>query len=80
MPDQPQHDDPYTEPANSTVDDWHGQDVQRDTDLAEEAMRRADGDERVAEEIFDAEQPAHRSAEHNVPAEQREGGARGADS
>jgi len=79
MPDESQHDDPYTEPANSTVDDWHGQDVQRDTDLADDAMRRAGGDERTAEELFDAERPAHRSAEYNVPAEQREGGVPGAD-
>jgi hypothetical protein len=27
--------DPYTEPPNSTVDDWFGQRVQRDADNAE---------------------------------------------
>ena len=77
MPVEPQPDDPYEEPANSTVDDWHGQDVQRDADLADEAMRRADGDERKAQEIFETERPRHRSAEDNVPPAQREGGVPG---
>ena len=77
MPDQVQSDDPYVEPANSTVDDWHGQDVQRDTDLADEALRKAGGDETAAAEIFEAEQEPHRAVAHNVPEAQREGGVPG---
>ena len=51
------------EPANSTVDDWHGQNVARDQDVADEAVaendtlaeaeeqfeREADGEERYRE-------------------------------
>ena len=77
MPDQPQTDDPYHEPDNSTVDDWHGQDVQRDIDLADDAMRRTGGDEQAAEKVFEHERPEHRSSAHNVPAEEREGGVPG---
>ena len=47
----PQPDDPYKEPENSTVDDWHGQKVDRDAEKAEpaedddtdESGRRASG-------------------------------------
>ena len=40
----PQPDDPYKEPDNSTVDDWHGQKVDRMKEEAEEAA--ADEDEK----------------------------------
>lgn len=40
-----QPDDPYTEPPNSTVDDWFGQRVERDAESL-----AADGDARTAEE------------------------------
>jgi hypothetical protein len=45
--------DPYVEPDNSTVDDWFGQSVDRDLELATELVE-ATGDERAAEEPFDA--------------------------
>ena len=32
--------DPYQEPPNSTVDDWHGQVVKDATEKAEEAMKQ----------------------------------------
>lgn len=32
--------DPYTEPPNSTVDDWFGQRVERDSERAERAEQR----------------------------------------
>lgn len=32
-----QPDDPYTEPPNSTVDDWFGQRVERDAEQLDEA-------------------------------------------
>lgn len=77
MSDPVQSNDPYVEPANSTVDDWHGQDVQRDADLAEEALRRAGGDESEAAEIFEAEQEPHRAVANNVPENERQGGVPG---
>ena len=69
--DPQQSDDPYVEPENSTVDDWHGQEVQRDIDAADAALEEADGDEATAEEIFDAERPSHPSDEFKVPEEDR---------
>lgn len=55
--------DPYREPDNSTVEDWHGQEVARDTERAEELLEEAEGDPKEAEERFDQEQrgPARRS-------------------
>ena len=47
--------DPYTEPPNSTVDDWIGQSVQRDAELAEKLVKEADGDLRKAEEEYERE-------------------------
>ena len=41
------------EPENSTVDDWFGQNVARDQDVADAAMDEADGDADKAQEIFD---------------------------
>jgi len=61
------------EGTDSTVDDWHGQDVERDIQAADEALAAADGDEAEAEEIFDATRPEHRSDRFNVPASEREG-------
>lgn len=44
---------PYVEPDNSTVDDWFGQSVDRDLELATELME-VTGDDRAAEESFEA--------------------------
>lgn len=41
------------EPDNSTVEDWFGQNVARDEDVADEAMAEAGGDPVEAERIFD---------------------------
>jgi hypothetical protein len=41
------------EPSNSTVDDWIGQRVERDTARADEALRDAGGDQREAERRFE---------------------------
>ena len=46
-------DEEVQEPDNSTVDDWFGQNVARDEEVADEAMREAGGDEAKAEEIFE---------------------------
>ena len=67
------HNAPITEPPNSTVDDWHGQEVQRDIDAADAAVEEADGDLDEAERIFDERRPEHPSDEFKVPAADREG-------
>jgi len=59
------------EPDNSTVDDWFGQDVERDRATADEALRKAGGDEDRAEAIFEAEREPHRGDRYNVPADER---------
>ena len=64
---------PITEPTNSTVDDWHGQEVQRDTDAADAAVEAAGGDMDRAERIFEDRRPDHPSEEFKVPASEREG-------
>ena len=69
----PDHADPLTEPPNSTVDDWHGQEVQRDTDAADRAVESADGDMEQAERIFEEQRPDHPSDEFKVDATEREG-------
>jgi alkylated DNA repair dioxygenase AlkB len=60
MRDQPQgyrsvmaERDPHQEPENSTVDDWHGQEVDRMKEQADDAMADARGDETKAEAEFD---------------------------
>ena len=46
-------DEEVQEPDNSTVDDWFGQNVARDEEVAEQAMRDAGGNETKAEELFE---------------------------
>lgn len=70
-PDPQPSGDPYTEPANSTVDDWHGQEVQSDIDDAERALRDAGGDLDRAEELFDADERDHPSEQFKVPDSER---------
>jgi hypothetical protein len=55
---QPATDDPYTEGPNSTVDDWLGQKVQRDSERADELVAEEHGDVARAEKRF--EQESHR--------------------
>ena len=43
------------EPENSTVDDWFGQNVARDQDLADRLVEEEGGDQAAAEERFDEE-------------------------
>ncbi|HEX9993373.1 MAG TPA: hypothetical protein VGB14_10635 [Acidimicrobiales bacterium] len=45
--------DPLQEPENSTVDDWHGQEVDRMTERADQAVADADGDMEEAERRFE---------------------------
>jgi hypothetical protein len=43
------------EPDNSTVDDWFGQNVARDQEVADKAVAEAGGDMDEAEKRFDEE-------------------------
>jgi hypothetical protein len=56
-PDQTERseDGEIQEPPNSTVDDWFGQNVARDQDVADKAVDEAGGDIDEAEERFDKE-------------------------
>lgn len=64
--------EPIREPDNSTVDDWLGQEVDRDMDRAEQALAEAGGDEARAERLF-AERSAGNEPEAvpSVPPDQR---------
>jgi hypothetical protein len=56
--DQPGGNDPLQEPENSTVDDWMGQRVDRDTERAERLLEETGGDEAEAERRFNQESEA----------------------
>lgn len=60
--------DPYQEPPNSTVDDWLGQRVGRDRELAEECLMDAGGDIEDAERRF--QQRSTERAEYEAAHEQ----------
>jgi hypothetical protein len=47
--------DPYTEAPNSTVDDWLGQSVERDEQLADRLVAEEGGDLGAAQRRFEAE-------------------------
>jgi hypothetical protein len=47
--------DEVVEPDNSTVDDWFGQNVARDQDVADKAVAEAGGDMEEAEKRFEEE-------------------------
>ena len=47
--------DPVEEPTDSTVDDWFGQNVARDQELADELVVEEDGDLNAAEARFEDE-------------------------
>lgn len=46
-------DNTINEPSNSTVNDWMGQEVNRDQELADQVMSVAGGDEAKAEQLFE---------------------------
>jgi hypothetical protein len=56
--EQPGGNDPLQEPENSTVDDWMGQRVDRDTERAEKLLEETGGDEDEAARRFDDESEA----------------------
>jgi hypothetical protein len=60
-----QPDDPYTEPDNARTDEWFGQSVDRDAELAAQLVSEEGGDHQAAEAEFrrraeGAEQQAER--------------------
>lgn len=59
------------EPPNSTVEDWFGQNVARDQDVADQALAEAGGDVAEAEQIYEkrAEGEATYDAGHPRPDE-----------
>lgn len=65
-PGTPAADDPYTEGGAATTDEWFGQSVERDIELAERLVEQHGGDLEEAERDFDrratgaAEQEARR--------------------
>src|SRR4051812_41241935 len=54
------------EPENSTVDDWFGQNVERDAEVADRAAAEADSPEE-AERIFDAEAEGQETYDEGHP-------------
>ena len=70
-PSEPTSDNMYVEPPNSTVDDWHGQEVDRDIAAADEAMAETGGDEAAAERLFEEIRPEHTSDRFKVDPEDR---------
>ena len=50
----PQGESVYQEPDNSTVDDWHGQELAREAERADRLVEETDGDVESAEARFDA--------------------------
>ncbi len=55
------------EPENSTVDDWFGQNVARDQDLADEIVDEEGGDLDAAEERFEEEAEGQETYEAGHP-------------
>ncbi len=60
-------DEQIREPENSTVDDWFGQNVARDQDLADELVAQEGGDEDAAEERFEDEAQGQEKYEAGHP-------------
>ncbi len=65
--------DPHTEPANSTVDDWMGQEVNSDMELADRLVEDSGGDLDAAEELFDEQSAGAEPGPENVPRASGEG-------
>lgn len=63
--------DPHVEPENSTVDNWMGQEVNKDAELADDVIREAGGDQEAAEKAFDEKSEGARPGEGEV---KRKGG------
>jgi len=65
--------DPHTEPENSTVDDWMGQEVNADAELADKLVEESGGDMAAAEEKFEQQSAGAQPDPENVPRANGEG-------
>lgn len=65
--------DPHTEPENSTVNDWMGQEVNEDMELADKLVDEAGGDLAKAEKKFDEQSAGAEPDPQNVPRAKGEG-------
>ena len=65
--------DPHTEPENSTVDDWMGQEVNADAELADKLVEESGGDIAAAEEKFEQQSAGAEPDPQNVPLANGEG-------
>lgn len=63
----PSGDEEIQEPDNSTVDDWFGQNVARDQEVADEAMEEAGGDAEQAEQIYEQRAEGEETYEKGHP-------------
>ena len=69
MPDQ----DPHKEPENSTVDNWLGQEVDKDSKLAERLVEESGGDMAEAERKFEQQSEGAQPDAGEVPRKNGEG-------
>ncbi len=67
QPEQPEDHGTIEEPPNSTVDDWFGQNVARDQDLADEIVEEEGGDTEAAERRFEQEAQGEEKYEQGHP-------------
>lgn len=58
--------DPYTEPENSTVEDWMGQEVNDDQELVEDLVEQSGGNLEEAERRFQEASAKNRRVENEV--------------
>ena len=65
--------DPHTEPENSTVEDWMGQEVNADQELADKLVEETGGDMAAAEEKFEQQSAGAEPDPQNVPRASGEG-------
>jgi hypothetical protein len=65
--------DPHQEPANSTVNDWMGQEVNEDMDKADRLVQESGGDLAKAEERFEQESAGAQPDPQNVPRKDGDG-------
>jgi hypothetical protein len=59
--------DPHVEPENSTVEDWMGQEVNQDQELADKLVEESGGDTAAAEEKFEQQSAGASPDPQNVP-------------
>jgi hypothetical protein len=65
--------DAHTEPENSTVNDWMGQEVNKDMELADKLVAESGGDMDAAEEKFNEQSAGAEPDPGTVPRANGEG-------